>query len=222
MMESKLRNIVESLFEEAPQTKKAFELKEELVSNLAEKYNDLVASGRTPEEAYNSVVAGIGDVDELIKGLKQNDSLNQEKEVLARKKTALVVSGSVGLYVLSIIVLIVCAELLRIDDVLAVILFLVIATIPTCLLIYHFMTQPHYKKSDDTLVEDFKEWKQGSKYKKELYNSVSSIMWTLTVIIYLLASFVFHIWAFSWIIFIIGAVVQQIIRLIFSLSNMRE
>ena len=221
-MESKLRNIVESLFEEAPQTKKAFELKEELVSNLAEKYNDLVASGRTPEEAYNSVVAGIGDVDELIKGLKQNDSLNQEKEVLARKKTALVVSGSVGLYVLSIIVLIVCAELLRIDDVLAVILFLVIATIPTCLLIYHFMTQPHYKKSDDTLVEDFKEWKQGSKYKKELYNSVSSIMWTLTVIIYLLASFVFHIWAFSWIIFIIGAVVQQIIRLIFSLSNMRE
>ncbi len=221
-MESKLRSSVESLFEEAPKTKKAFELQEELVSNLAEKYNDLVASGRTPEEAYNSVVAGIGDVDELIKGLKQNDPLNQEKEVMARKKTALVVSSSVGLYVLSIIVLIVCAELLNMDDVLAVILFLVIATLPTCLLIYHFMTQPPYKKSDDTLVEDFKEWKEGSKYKKELYNSVSSIMWTLTVIIYLLSSFVFHIWAFSWIIFIIGAVVQQIIRLIFSLSNMRE
>ncbi|PHV70948.1 hypothetical protein CS063_07975 [Sporanaerobium hydrogeniformans] len=221
-MDDKLRDRVEALFEEAPQTKKASELKEELISNLTEKYNDLVANGRTSEEAYNSVIAGIGDIDELIRGLKHSSPFDQEKELISRKKTALVVSASVGLYIFSVIVLIVCTELLRLDDILSIVLFLFTITIPTCLLIYHFMAQPSYKKEEDTLVEEFKEWNQNSKYKKELYQSINSIMWTLVTVIYLLVSFIFGIWAFSWIIFIIGAVLQQIIHLIFSLSNRKE
>lgn len=221
-MVNKIRNKIETLFEEAPKTKKAFELKEELIVNLTEKYNDLVSSGRGSEEAYNSVVASIGDVDELIRGLKQNDVMDGERELQERKKTALVVSSTVGLYILSIILLITLAAVLKIDGVIAFIVFLLVAGMATCIIIYHFMSKPNYVKADDTLVEEFKAWKQENIHKHQLSNSLISIMWTLIVAIYFLISFTLRIWAYSWIIFIIGAVTHQIIKLIVDMHGTKE
>ncbi|WP_070000848.1 permease prefix domain 1-containing protein [Cellulosilyticum sp. I15G10I2] len=221
-MISKIRNKVDELFEEAPQTKKAFELKEELIVNLTEKYNDLASLGKPPEEAYNNVIASIGDVDELIRGLKQNDVLSVEREEKERKKTAMVVAGSVGLYILSVISLITLVAVVGVDGVIAVMVFLVIAGASTCMLIYHFMSKPNYIKADETLVEEFKAWKQGHAQKNQLCKSLISIMWTLITAIYLIISFTLHIWAYSWIIFIIGAVIEQIIKLVFDMRNTRE
>ncbi len=221
-MIDKIRNKVEMLFEGAPQTKKAFELQEELIVNLTEKYNDLVSLGKAQDEAYNNVIASIGDVDELIRGLKQNDVFSIEREEKERKKTALVVAGAVGLYVLSVLVLITLAAIFRVDGVIAFISFAVIAGASTCMLIYHFMSRPSYIKADETLVEEFKEWKQGHSQRNQLCKSLISIMWTIIVAIYLLISFTLRIWAYSWIIFIIGAVIEQIIKLLFDMRNMKE
>ena len=69
-MKEKLRAYIESLFLEAPKTKRAYELKEELFANLSAKFDDLVAKGKSEEEAYMAVVSGIGDMDELIRNLK--------------------------------------------------------------------------------------------------------------------------------------------------------
>ncbi|MDF2613027.1 MAG: hypothetical protein K0S71_813 [Clostridia bacterium] len=221
-MNSKIRSKVEMLFEEAPKTKKAFELKEELIVNLTEKYNDLVDLGKSPEDAYNSVIASIGDVDELIRGLKQSDVLNIEREEKERKKTAMVVAGAVGAYILSVILLILLTAVFRVDGVIAVLVLLLGVGSTTCVLIYHFMSKPSYLKADETLVEEFKEWKQGRTQRNQLSKSLISIMWTLIVAIYLLISFQFSIWAYSWIIFILGAVIEQIIKLIFDMRSMKE
>ncbi|NJI82784.1 hypothetical protein GSQ54_22135, partial [Clostridioides difficile] len=40
--------------------------KDELFENLKEKYNDQIQDGKTEQEAYNSVISGIGDLSELI------------------------------------------------------------------------------------------------------------------------------------------------------------
>lgn len=221
-MNNKIRNKVELLFEEAPKTKKAVELKEELIVNLTEKYDDLVEMGKSPEEAYNCVIASIGDVDELIRGLKQNDVLSIEREEKDRKQTAVVVSGAVGAYILSVILLITLTAVFNVDGVIATMAFLLIVGAATCVLIYHFMSKPSYIKADETLVEEFKEWKQGRNQKSQLCKSLISIMWTLITAIYLLISFTFNIWAYSWIIFILGAVIEQIIKLIFDMRNMKE
>lgn len=45
-MKDKLRNFIESLFEDAPKNKQTIELKEEMLQNLIDKYNDLVDSGK--------------------------------------------------------------------------------------------------------------------------------------------------------------------------------
>jgi len=59
-MENKIRDYLEDLFADAPQTKKVYELKEEMFQNLIEKYRDLLAEGMPEEAAYNIAVAGIG------------------------------------------------------------------------------------------------------------------------------------------------------------------
>ncbi|HHT77554.1 MAG TPA: hypothetical protein GXZ67_06705 [Clostridiaceae bacterium] len=47
-MKEKVINHVESIFEDAPKTKAAYELKEELLSNSLCKYEDLIGSGENP------------------------------------------------------------------------------------------------------------------------------------------------------------------------------
>lgn len=65
-MIDRIRGFLDSAFESAPQTAKVQELKEELFANLVDKYNDQLRQGRAPEEAYQIVIGGIGDLDELI------------------------------------------------------------------------------------------------------------------------------------------------------------
>ena len=55
-MEDKLRAFIDTLFEDAPAGKKAVELKEEMLQNLNDKYNDLLSEGKSEEAAYNLAV----------------------------------------------------------------------------------------------------------------------------------------------------------------------
>jgi len=66
-MNEKLRNHVNILFAAAPKTAKAEEIKEELLTNLDDKYNDLLAQGYDSMAAFHIVLSGIGDIDELFK-----------------------------------------------------------------------------------------------------------------------------------------------------------
>jgi hypothetical protein len=65
-MTEKIKDYVEDLLKDAPRTRRVVDLQEELLSGCLDKYADLTASGVDPEAAYDAVIAGIGDVDELI------------------------------------------------------------------------------------------------------------------------------------------------------------
>lgn len=217
-MNDKIRKHVNELFENAPNTKRAYDLKDEIISNANDKYNDLISEGKSEEEAYNQVIQEIGNVDELINELVKNNPINKESNMEAKRKTALTVSISIGIYILSVISVIVLDEL-KMPDFITASSFLALVGISTCLLIYHFMSRPKYSKYEDTIVEEFKEWKGKKDNSKEIKKAINSILWTLTVLIYLLISFVFGIWHISWIIFIIAALIENIINLIFKLGE---
>lgn len=42
------------------------EIKEEILQNTLDRYDDLIAQGKTPDAAYRSAVSGIGDLDEIL------------------------------------------------------------------------------------------------------------------------------------------------------------
>lgn len=188
------------------------------MANLIDKYNDMIESGKSEDDAVNITVGGIGDVDELLRGLKEQDVFNYEKMQNDRKKSALILSISVAMYIMSIVVVIIFDEIFS-NDTIGVCLMFTIDAVATALIVYNFMSRPKYRKEDDTMVEEFKEWKSDKSNKKQILNSIRSIVWTIIVAIYLIISFAFGIWSFSWIIFIIGLAVERIITLFFQLKE---
>lgn len=213
-MNDKLYRYVNNLFEDAPRNKKTYDLKEELLSNLDAKYHDLISEGYPEEEAYNIVVSSIGNVNELISKLNYSEVDDPGIIDSARKKSALLVSAAVALYILSP-VCVILFNLLSWNEDFGVIFMFIFVAIATGLLIYNGMTRPKYLKKEDTLVEEFKEWNQNNSEKFKFKRSITSAMWITLTAIYLLISFYFNAWAYSWIIFVMGAAIEQIISAIF-------
>ena len=65
-MNERLKKYFDSLFEGAPDTKESRELKEEIFRNTLDRYNDLLAQGKSEDASFTQAVARIGDIDELI------------------------------------------------------------------------------------------------------------------------------------------------------------
>lgn len=208
---NKIKNYVDELFKDINKTRKSEELKEELLSDLEEKYQDLINNGKKEKDAYQEVIEGIGDVDELLEELKEP---NLYEDLKTRKKTAFIVSLSVGLYILSLMSTIVCDELLELPDTISAISFFGIAGIATCILIYHFMSIPKYQKRDDSFVEVRKEKIDARNKNKQLLNALDTIVWLLILIIYFLISFLLNCWYISWILFLVGPLVTTIVHLL--------
>lgn len=219
-MNEKLRNYIEFLFEDAPKTKEVIELKEEMLQNLIDKYNDLVSEGKSNEAAYNIATASIGDVNDLIEQLKNRPTYQQgfEKEMLeSKKRSALLTSIAVMLYIMSVIPVMLLGEIGT--GIIGVVIMFVMIAIATGLIIYNNMSKPKYLKKDQTVVEEFKAWKANSVEKNALYKSICGAMWSIIVVIYFIISFMTMAWHITWVIFLIGSAIQGIIHAIFELKK---
>lgn len=221
-MEDKLRAYMDYLFRDVKPTRKSVELKEEILQNLIDKYRDLLAEGKTPEAAYNIAVASIGDMDELLAGL--NDELSFEKEVSGeqlergKKKSALLVSAAVMMYILCLLPPILLSGTRLEENLAPALMFLMIAC-GTGLLIYDHMTKPRYRKVDDSIVEEFKEWKDQADSDRRAMKALSSALWSIITVIYIIISFWTMAWHITWVIFLIGAAVEGILKAVFELKR---
>lgn len=217
-MNERIRAHIEGLFENAPKSNKFTELKEELLSNCNCKYDDLVAGGTPPDDAYKQVIAGIGDVSELISQLQTGQSADAELIEKGRVRSALLVSVSVGLFILSPAVYMFISYLLHRDEFAILAMFGCIAA-GVGLLIYNSMTKVRYQKTDDTMIEEFREWKVQNEQSKNFRGLISSVLWPLILITYFLISFFSGAWHITWVLFIVGVLIEGIIGIIFELRK---
>lgn len=206
---------MEGLFENAPKNKRTMEFKEELLANLLEKYNDLVESGVEREVAYNKVIGSIGNIEDLF---GDEDIIAETKQVFKRKEHARNIAISVMLYILSPVCVIIADNFGK-EDVGIVLMFVFIAA-ATGIIIYSNMVNTKYKKQEDTIVEDFKEWQSTKSRNYKAYKSIKSVITAITVTIYLLVSFLTFQWWITWIIFLIGGAVQRAVKAYFEIKEM--
>ncbi|MDE5950360.1 MAG: permease prefix domain 1-containing protein, partial [Acetatifactor sp.] len=102
---------MDQLFENAPVNRRTLELKEELIANAMEKYNDLTLRGYSEDEAFQLVVGSIGDVQQLFAEMGTDDDYSQAyylqwaKE--AQEKKAALTAVSAGLFLLAGAVLVI-------------------------------------------------------------------------------------------------------------------
>jgi len=210
-MNERILQHVDELFKEAPQKRRIAEMREELLSDMNEKYNDLVVEGKSEDEAFESVIAGIGDIGGLIDDVAQiaRQSFAEAKKT-AIKTAALLKAIAIGLYIIGVAVFLFC-ETSFAPSGLGLVIMLSIFAVSTALLVYSFnISGKKYKKEDDTFVEEYKEKISAPSKEARLKNAASSSLWLLVVIIYLLISFYTWRWEVTWIIFLVGVVLQQV------------
>ena len=220
-MNEKLREHIEGLFKNAPQTRQAVEIKEEILQNTIDRYNDLKAEGKSDEAAFNIAVAGIGDVDHLIDSMiapMSSSGYSREEIRKNQKKRSLILSVAIALYILCVVPVIICDEM-GFNEVTGIVLMFVIAAIATAMIIYRSGMKLEYNTSDETVVEDFKKWNHESKETKSLLSAVNGAVWALTLTVYFVVSFLTGAWYISWLIFIIGGAVSNIIKAVFDLKK---
>jgi len=224
-MEDNIRKYIDDLFADTVPTRKAVELKEEMIQNLRDKYHDLIKEGKTNEAAYNITIAGIGDISALLAELESDKTDNEptryEMET-SRQKSAMFTAIAVMMYILCTLPLIMMtmAGFIYAPHIGLPVMFLMIAG-ATGLLIYNNMTKPKSINNPDTIVEEFREWQSDEKDRKTLRKAISSALWAMTVALYLIVSFTSHAWHITWILFILAGVAESLLNVFFALKKGR-
>lgn len=205
-MNEKIKNYVDLLFEGVPRSQKAIELRNEILSNLNDKFEALRTEGKTENEAYGLAIAGLGDVDKLIKEILP-DAETAKKINAERKRKGLLTSLAVALYILSPAALIIIGS--NMHGTLAVSVLLTMIGIATALLIYSNMSTPielasYFKAGNSDYSEN----------KGYFFSSARNFYWIVVLLIYLWVSFSLHCWHISWLIFIAAKAAWQGIMLL--------
>ncbi len=220
-MNRKIKNYVDGLFSDIPRSKKASELKEELLSNMNERYGDYVLEGKSENQAYSLVVANLGDVDELLHEVMPDENFKKQAAVF-RRRNARNTALSVGLYIVGVIFLIgisSAGEILfneaEISGIIGLLLLLCCAAVATVLLVYTAMsTPPEYKNEVDDEEKVIIKGPYGP-----LYKAISSIYWLLMVLFYLGISFLTGRWEITWIVWPLAGILFAIFETILKLAG---
>lgn len=205
-MDNKIKRYVDDLFKNAPETRKSYELKEEMLSNINDKYNDLLDMGLDEAEAYSRAVDNLSDINGLIQDVR--DYTKEEEDY--RKKSSIRTTIATMLYIMCPIPLLLFAESTEKFQILGVVLLLTIVAIATGIFIYNNHDKP-LSRINDELYEEFIQWKDKGSKKTPMEHRIRSIVGSLTLIVYFIVSFTYDNWDVSWIIFLVGVLVKNIV-----------
>ena len=210
-MNEQIRQYVDSLFWDAPAKRSVTEIREELLGNMNAKYADLIAQGRTPEDAFAEVVAGIGDIKGLISEIDRGglSAGGREKALLfSAIGGGLMIAGALLFFLL----------LALNAGTLATILSTALMAAGVAALIYGSgLKRPEpYQKEDDSFVEEYKEKQSRPSRNVRLRGAATSLLWITLVLVYFAVSLTTGRWENTWVLFLVGVVLQQVVNSIFS------
>ena len=217
-MEYKIREYMDSLFESAPRTQRAYELKIELTQNLIEKYYAFVGEGKTQEDAFNLTVGSIGDVRELFAQLEDDENGQPVPQPVyypqpqVNQKRVMCRVLAIVLFILSPVPAIIANELFGAEGLGVIGLFAMVAA-GAGLLVYDRLTHPKPSQPvPGTVVEDFRQWQQVKVKKTHWRAAFNGAYWPLVVAFYFLLSFGTGKWYITWVVFLIAPAVGVIIN----------
>lgn len=147
--------------------------------------------------------------DELLTGKKAELSeirVTNFEDNLQSKKRANGISRGVLLYFVGVVWIILSISTLMIDPIIATAIFLLICGIATCLIVYTCLM---YKKKKKEIHQK----------ETSLRKQIENILAIITVIIYLSISFTTMAWHITWIVWLVFALVTQILKLVFMLRG---
>lgn len=212
-MREQLIQYIDLLFAGIPGSE---DIKQEILQNTLDRYDDLTAQGKAPEAAYRLAISGIGDINEILGTSSQpyvaaasaNHQNHQPESAEEIKRKKLRANGIV-LYILSAIPLIVLSELGY--DILGLALTIIMVAAAT----YNMIVTG--RKDED--VDDEKEEKKPASSKSELKKSIEKLIFAIGLVAYLAISFSTGAWYITWVIFPIMACLEGLVNAIIDLKG---
>lgn len=208
-MKEQLIQYVELLFAGAENCE---DIKQEILQNTLDRYDDLIAEGKVPEAAYRLAIAGIGDINEIL-GTKQYAApVYQRPAAEAESRDSmgkkLLRAIAVALYILSPIPLFIL-DMMHMD-VIGLCGTLSIIAVATVLIILGGKKERPKTEPFDT---------QRTTPQSELSKSISGLLWAVGIALYFLISFTTYAWHITWVIFLIIPAVQSLVKLLLDLRG---
>lgn len=198
-MKDQLVRYIDLLFAGAPQ---AGEIKQEILQNTLDRYDDLIAQGKTPEAAYRLAISGIGDINEILGGEPQTAARQPSPPSIPQPRQPepvwkrIVRGFAILLYILCPV------PLLVLQDEFGVCGLLALVGVATALMVIPGKAAPH------TPVES--DFPAGSP-QQELRRSIRSAIWAVGLCVYFILSFATGAWYITWVIFPIIAAAQGLV-----------
>lgn len=204
-MREQLSQYIELLFAGA---QNAEDIKQEILSNTQERYDDLVAQGKTPQAAYQLAIVGIGDINEILGNVSsetvvppvsiepREDNTPSEKPFWKKLLEAI----SVFLYIISFIPLLVLSELGM--ETIGLCGTLSIVAVATVLLILSNGRKNGRQKKQSTARQT----------ESELEKAINSIIFAVGLCCYFAISFATGAWYITWLIFPIMAAARGLVK----------
>ena len=184
--------------------------RQEILQNTLDRYDDLIAAGKTPEAAYRLAIMGIGDINEILgrtsgtPAVMPVPAVSQEKQDTPTKKILRAIG--VGLYILCPIPLFVLSGMwnMGIPGLCGTLTLVAVATVLIIL--------GAKKETENADVEP-------GTPQSALAKSVNGLIWAIGLAIYFIVSFLTGAWYITWVIFPITAAVQGLVKAILDLKE---
>lgn len=211
-MKEQLTQYVNLLFAGAPGSE---EIKQEILQNTLDRYDDLIDQGKSPEAAYRLAISGIGDINEILGSVPPSPahvSYTQIQDEAEEKNGRKMRAAAIGMYIACPIPLIVLSEFGL--ETLGLCLLLLLVAAATALLMMAKKCEP-----DD---EDEAERLHPETPKSKLGKSIENLIGVITLAIYLAVSFATEAWFITWLIFPASGCVKGIVNAILDLKEAVE
>lgn len=207
-MREQLIRYVELLFAGASD---ADEIKQEILHNTLDRYDDLIGQGKTPEAAYRLAISGIGDINEILGGdapspavsgyaAPNPDAAHQENDDAQSRKMR---ATAVAMYILCPVPLFIFTEFGLSTLGLCFTLLLVAAATALIMMARKKSDEPQPSK-DATYISP----------QRELRRSIEKLMGVISLVVYLIVSFVTGAWFSTWLIFPIMGCIKGLVNAI--------
>ena len=177
------------------------EIREEILQNTLDRYDDLISQGKQPEAAYRLAISGIGDINEILgtqpmsaPGISHTQAPKQDEENPVRKKKR---AGAIMLYILSAIPLIALSDVG--EGTIGLVLTIIMVAAATYTMI---ITGRNDDEEDKEAAEPSA---KASSPSHQLKKSIHAVVDAVTLALYLIISFTTKAWAVTWLVFPIAA-----------------
>lgn len=211
-MKGQLTQYVELLFAGAAGCE---DIKQEILQNTLDRYDDLIAEGKTPEAAYRLAIIGIGDISEILgtaQGVPCSAPAGRAQQSGRSKDTPtkkLLRAIGTALYILCPTPVLVLGSFgMGVTGVCGLLAMVAVATVLMILGSVGDRNQELNTRSQSP--------------ESELNRSISSLVWTIGLAAYFLVSFLTGAWHISWVIFPLTAAVKGLITAIVDLKGVKE